>query len=369
MADPLYLGAYASLKERIEDGTWAEGDRLPTQAELTADLGISAITLKRAMDMLRDEGYVTARPRRGTVVTPRAARTRPRAEVPTIGYVTPSMDDVFGTPLLIGLARATQGRANLTFALSDGVRAREEEAIEQHLAHDVGAVILLPTTSRWIAPAVLDLAARHFPTVIVDRTMAGLPVSTVTSDNVAGGRMATEHLFQNGHRRIGLVHSASPVSTVDERRAGYIRAHAAEGIRPDPAADLAEVHSMSAEPQADAAQDVIALRAFVADHPSLTGYVVAEYRAAVLLARAAADLGRRVPEDLSIVCFDAPDPSLDPRLNFTHIRQDQERLGATAVELALNQIAEPGAIDKVVIPVSLIEGRTVTGLPGSGTGT
>ncbi|MBZ2197787.1 GntR family transcriptional regulator [Occultella gossypii] len=366
MADPLYLRAYASLKERIEDGLWAEGDRLPTQAELTADLGISAITLKRAMGMLRDEGYVTARPRRGTVVLPRATRPRPAVDLPTIGYVTPSMDDVFGTPLLVGLAQATQGRANLTFSLSAGVRDREEEAIEQQIAHGVGALILLPTTSRWIAPAVLGLAARHFPTVIVDRTLAGLPVSTVTSDNVAGGRMATEYLFQHGHRRVGLVHSASPVSTVDERQAGYIRAHAAEGIRPDPAADLAEVHSMSPEPKADAAQDVIALRAFVASHPGLTGYVVAEYRAAVLLARAAADLGRSVPEDLSIVCFDAPDPSADPRIAFTHIRQDQERIGATAVDLALTQIAEPGSIDKVVVPVTLVEGGSVCA-PATGT--
>lgn len=66
---PLYARVKQDLKDRITSGTLTEGDFLPTEPELCAELGVSRITLRRAVKELCDEGYLLRQQGRGTVVT------------------------------------------------------------------------------------------------------------------------------------------------------------------------------------------------------------------------------------------------------------------------------------------------------------
>lgn len=61
-----YQQAAAEIRRRIEAGEL--GPRLPSQAALAEELGVSHMTLKRALQVLRDEGLVYGQPGRGTFV-------------------------------------------------------------------------------------------------------------------------------------------------------------------------------------------------------------------------------------------------------------------------------------------------------------
>ncbi len=65
---PLYQQIYDLLRAKIMDGTLALNDRLPAEQELTQALGVSRITVKRAMNELAVAGLVRRQRGIGTVV-------------------------------------------------------------------------------------------------------------------------------------------------------------------------------------------------------------------------------------------------------------------------------------------------------------
>ncbi len=65
---PLYQQIYDLLRARIMDGTLSLNDRLPAEQDLTQALGVSRITVKRAMNELAVAGYVRRQRGIGTVV-------------------------------------------------------------------------------------------------------------------------------------------------------------------------------------------------------------------------------------------------------------------------------------------------------------
>ncbi|RYH12280.1 GntR family transcriptional regulator [Tropicimonas sp. IMCC6043] len=71
---PLYAQVKQSLAERIADGEFGEGDFLPPEPDLCAELGVSRITLRRAVGELCDEGLLIRQQGRGTVVARRKVR-------------------------------------------------------------------------------------------------------------------------------------------------------------------------------------------------------------------------------------------------------------------------------------------------------
>lgn len=65
---PLYLQIADELRRNIEEAVFKVGDRLPTEAELSERFGVNRHTLRRAMEVLRQEGIVGVERGRGTFV-------------------------------------------------------------------------------------------------------------------------------------------------------------------------------------------------------------------------------------------------------------------------------------------------------------
>src|SRR5687768_11152675 len=87
----LYRRLSDLLRERITRGELAVGQALPTQRQLSGDLGLSEVTVRRALQELATQGYITAQAGRGTtVLSRRAVETAP-----------PSRE---GHPLSLGIA-------------------------------------------------------------------------------------------------------------------------------------------------------------------------------------------------------------------------------------------------------------------------
>lgn len=80
----------------------------------------------------------------------------------------------------------------------------------------------------------------------------------------------------------------------------------------------------------------------------------------MLLEEALANLGKSIPRDLSLVCFDEqPFETLGSTLQLTHIAQQQEEIGARALDVTLQQIDSGATADKIVLPTTLVPGNSV----------
>lgn len=66
---PLYVQVAAALRQRIEDGRWAQGDKISTLEELEAEFQVARVTVRQAVDILEKEGLVQRQQGRGTFVT------------------------------------------------------------------------------------------------------------------------------------------------------------------------------------------------------------------------------------------------------------------------------------------------------------
>lgn len=364
----LYRKVYDHVRAAIERGDYPIDHRLPSDAELAEQHGVSAITVKKALDLLRNDGYISRRPRVGTIVISDVATAAPATHSlkhPLVGLVMPNFDDTFGTRILGGLLDRANATANLLVKRSLGDASAEDRLIKALVDGGVRALILQPSSSVYIPPAVLELVTKEFPVVILDRVFDGVPVSTVCSDNIAAGQQATEYLFSLGHEQVGLVSSDSTVSTLRDRRDGYVKAHAMHHIPHDDALVFDLVHSTTPGSGTDPSEDVDHLEAYLRSHPEVTAVVATEYNIAAMLREAALRVGRRIPEELSILCFDHPDAFYDrTHYRFTHIRQDQEGMGEAAVEVALGLIRDPRAVRKIALPTELVIGQSTGDAPG-----
>lgn len=360
----LYKRVYESLRDSITHGTYAVGEKLPSEAELSKQFEVSPITVKRALELLRADGMIMRRPRIGTIVTSASPTTAGAASESDrgprlIGCVLTSFDDTFGNKVIEGILASAGADTHIVFKRSGGDLAEEDACIRALIDAGVEGLILLPSSSEYIPPAALELVPKQFPVVILDRLFDGIPVSAVCSDNAGGGRAATEHLLELGHQTVGFVSSTSHVSSSDDRRNGYIHAHAMNHLPLENRAELRTIGSTVPGSSDTIEGDIARLVEFVQQHPDITGYVAAEYNIALMLREACHRIGLEVPTDISIVCFDHPDAFFDTQLfRFTHVRQAQTELGSTAVESVRRQIREAHAIEKVVLPTELVLGSS-----------
>jgi GntR family transcriptional regulator len=72
-APPRYAQMVAALQQRIEAGTYPPGTLLPSENQLIAEFGVSRTTVTRALQLLRQEGWIDSQQGRGTFVRGRPA--------------------------------------------------------------------------------------------------------------------------------------------------------------------------------------------------------------------------------------------------------------------------------------------------------
>lgn len=88
---PLYYQLENLLREKINSGSFAPGDRLPTESDLIVEYGVSRITVRQALQALADEGLIERRQGRGTFIAERRTRKRKFAGVT---HLTGSLDEL-----------------------------------------------------------------------------------------------------------------------------------------------------------------------------------------------------------------------------------------------------------------------------------
>jgi LacI family transcriptional regulator len=327
--------------------------RRPTLRDVARAAGVSQSTTSRA---LRSQGYVAAdvkdrvhkaAAKLGYVPDVMARHLRQRVSH-SIGVLVSDLRNAFYADLAAGASRAAKKAGYSVMLIDDRLVVEEElEASEAFASMRVAGVVMTPLSAR-VSQYLLQ---QRIPVVEVDRQFATETCDAVVVDNRVASRKLTEHLLGLGHRRIALLVDELYWTTGRERVQGYELALMEAGVPLDPALKLSVGGDVGAAQQA--ATDLL----LAGDPP--TAIFAANNVLAEGVWRAAADLGLRLPDDLSIVSFDEAPWMTLVSPNVTTVRQDGVALGEAAVVRLLERIAAPSA------PISTVVFRAEVSVRGS----
>jgi LacI family transcriptional regulator len=194
---------------------------------------------------------------------------------------------------------------------------------------------------------VRRLVRAEVPCVGIDMDLEGPNTEVVMSDNVSGAEAAVRHLHGLGHRRIATITGMLESRPGIDRLRGYRAAAQALGLAYRD--EYVAYGDFYAESGREATERLLALP----DPP--TAIFAAADLMAIGAIRAAAEVGLRVPEDLSVVGFD--DIQLAGHVNppLTTLRQDKLGLGGAAGDALVARIAgDPGRPALRQLPVELV---------------
>lgn len=174
------------------------------------------------------------------------------------------------------------------------------------------------------------LRGQGIPFVLVDRVSADPAVCSVSVDDVAGGRLAAQHLIAAGHRTIVYVGGPPEMPQVRDRRAGALTALAEAGL---PADALIEV---SAERLDVAAGRDAGSRLLGLGHRPTAVFCANDLLAlGVLQSMFAARIS--VPDEMAIVGYDDIEFAAAAAVPLTSVRQPAVSMGRLAAEMLLEE--------------------------------
>lgn len=306
-----------------------------TIRDVAKRVGVSEATVSNA---LADKPIVTpetkARVRRaaeelGYHISPiaRALRT---GQTGTVGIVVSNLANPFYADILLGISSVLTPRGYQTIICNTESRADLQEwHVANLLRHMVDGILLLAYSAETGDTERAQKAG--VPLVALWRRPGGREVTFVGMDDAAGMRLALDHLWALGHRRIGLLRAHIASSPSEAREAAFRSLLAERGVAPGPVigADIT-IEGGSA-----------ATRQLLEGPEPPTAVIATSDLMALGATIALTERGMAAPGDMSLVSFEDTFVAALPQIRLTAVSVPRRELGIRAAELLLERIADP----------------------------
>lgn len=205
----------------------------------------------------------------------------------------------------------------------------------------VDGVIFLGTD---MEPTLIQKVHSKLPVVLVDYALP--EIVSVVGDNEGGGRLATLHLLEHGHRAVAFVAETLSDPSFCERFRGYRKALAERGI------PLREQWVIEGGRRPDT--DQVAMEKFLRLRKLPTAIFAANDFMAVGAIHALRQAGLRVPEDVAVVGFDDGALATVVQPPLTSVRVPREEMGKVAASCLLRLLQRGTVVPgRIVLPTTL----------------
>lgn len=370
MEGHLYEQLYKHILQEIKEGQLKAGDRVSSEKELAERFGVSRITSKKALEKLSEAGVIKRIQGKGSFVADgirgglehkrhseeRTSLESDKKERPLIGFIISNFSDEFGLQLLRSIEKQSlEHKYDLVIKRTRGSRDEEERAIQLFVSLGIKGLIVTPIHGQHYNAELLRLVLDKFPVVFVDRYLKGIPVCSVYTDNKKAAQDLTIHLIGKGHDKIAFLSPPEAnTSTLEERLLGYTLAFTQEGLKLNQDYCLTTLKGLLPVNLDGTVidHDKESIGRFLEQYPDVKAFVASEFLVATMLAQVIDSLGKSLDE-YDIVCFDSLNDYLGKPI-FTHIQQDERRMGEEAVDLLVSQL-----IGEAVPEQRIIEHRLV----------
>lgn len=366
--DAKYLVISRAIEARILSDHPA-GQKLPSTRDIAVEHGVSIVTASRALQVLRDKGLIETSGRSRSVLVGQ----------PGVPVNSTLVLERFGL-----LLRSTPGpwqAASRSVPMKGFLAAAKEQGIqvehERFELDDLTSVAEVSRQIRWAVDlgvkGVFLMPARHsepsarqdeafltacqqagIGVVLVERNLRGLARALdhdlVATDDLDGGMVSTQHLIEQGRKRVAFV-TGSPTSSHEGRVAGYLMAmyHASRGT--GPARKPIVFEQRSGLPTKDAYEE-LADRVVAAKVDGVVCYQ--DYTAVGLMIEL---LTRRlqVPQDVAITGFDNLPIGNSFALGVTTYEYPALAIARQAIRVMRARLQDRDApVVKVIVPGKLI---------------
>lgn len=327
-----------TIRNRILSGEFRMGDRLASENELSAQFGFSRQTVRQALGILEQEGFVVRRRGSGTYIakgTPSSQKSR------TIGVITTYITDYIFPVITRGIEEVLSSHGyHLHLGVTKNRVETERQLLQSMLENGVDGLIVEGTKTALPNPNIAlyqKLESMGIPCVFFNGYYRELPgcVYVVTNDRLCGDH-ASALLLNAGCRRLGGIFKSDDMQG-HERYAGF-----AQGL-------------MDAGQQIN---DDAVLWYSTGDRDSLfegenreriyrtmrhcDGVVCYNDQIAYRLIELLLEKGMKIPEDISVVSFDNSSIAQYSPVKITSFDHPKEQMGRMAAEKIIHMV-ETGA--------------------------
>lgn len=305
--------------------------------DIARDLGVSVITVSKVLRNHEDistetRDRVLKRMKELNYQPNLAARALVTGRSHLVGLVVPDLVHPFFAELAKGISSVLRARGyGLVIASSEEDPDLERQEIGQMLARRLDVLVIAST--QWTVESFRKIEEQQRPYVLVDRKFSGLAANFVGTDDLAIGRLAAEHLLQNGCKRVAYV-GGEHVSTAMERLEGFRGALASAGM---PISNDYVV----CRPHYDDAGDVTGYKAtkeLLALPVKPDGIFCNNDPIAMGTMEAILETGLRIPEDICIIGVGNVRYAGALRVPLSSIDQETALLGSRSAEVALSLV-------------------------------
>jgi LacI family transcriptional regulator len=274
-----------------------------------------------------------------------AGRALASGRTRTIGCVIPTLD-------LAIFARSTNAMQSV---LAD---AGYQLLVASHNYDHLAEVKLIETMQHRAVDALVLVGAQHHAQAWSSLKAWNRPVlltwvcderlPSVGFDNQAIAAMATRHLLDLGHRKIGMISGYTQHNDrADQRRLGFVTELERQGQR---------VNATAVSEQALNIQGGrLGLKALKQQHPSLTALVCGNDMVAIGAMLEANEMGLRIPEDLSICGIDNHELAAEIKPGLTTVSLPTQDLGRIAATQILQILAGEPVAHQSLLPFHLVQ--------------
>jgi len=353
---PKYLVLSDWIRERIRDGSFVNGQKLPSEHEFSSTFEVSRQTVRQAISLLVNEKLLVPKRGSGTYVSFEQKVSRPVTK--NIAVITTYFNEYIFPGVIKGIDKVLREYGyHMNLGITYNQTNNEQTLLSSMLAGGVDGFLIEPTKSAFPNPNMAlyqQIMQAHIPVVFLNGYYPSMDFPYVTIDDYASGKLATRCLLNHGHRELFGIFKSDDIQG-HFRYSGFVNAVKECGCLFEDrqvlwyvTEDLDKLFS----PENDA---------YLLERiGSCSGIVCYNDEIAVHLMEVFRRNGKRVPKDYSIVSFDNSNLSNLGEVGLTSVDYPAEQIGAEAALKLLRSINGHYSERNLSIAPTLLERGSVT---------
>ncbi|MBE9894186.1 MULTISPECIES: GntR family transcriptional regulator [unclassified Enterococcus] len=315
------------LREKIRLGTYQEGDAIPSEATLQEEFHYSRHTVRQAIAVLVNEGYLRKERGSGTYVSkPETVNHKNRK---TIGIIMTYLSDYIFPSIMRGVEQTLREQGySLLLGSTNNDHEQERACLQQMMDQGVDGLIVEPTKSSQYNPNLayyVALQEAGIPLVMINAYYEELDLPHICVNDTRSGFLATNYLLEQQHQQLMMITKIDDLQG-KYRMKGFVKA-LTQAKRTFAAEDVLTYTTETKEAVIEQA-----IQRLTAADNQVTGIVCYNDEIAHRLIQALTAAGRNVPTDFSIVGNDDSPLSTLSTPTITTLTHPKEAMGELAAQ-------------------------------------
>lgn len=351
-----YQDIAEEIKQKILHEEYEVNTTIPSEFKLQEIYDVSRHTIRQAIAVLVNEGYLRKEKGSGTYVDDSYKKEKtPLNRTKTIGVITTYLSDYIFPSIIRGIENELRKSGySLLLASTNNDHELEKECLKKMIAYGVDGLIVEPTKSNQYNPNLalyVALREQGIPMVMINAAYEELNASYICLDDVKVGFMAAEYLIKKGHQRLLFITKIDDLQG-KYRMKGFISACEQYNVR-----FLTEdIITFTTETRETIAEKTVQR---LKEEQALDGIICYNDQIASLLLDKLTENGYHIPDDLSIVGTDDSSLSHLGNKKLTTLTHPKEKLGQDAARWIVTTIEKGQAQPNILYEPVLVERETV----------